>query len=156
MKKQKSHAFGKDTFLLGIDEQGIYYWLETPSWDCDWYWGFGYIETYTNNKHPHLSRDVSSHQHADKFLSEYFTSWNGSKPILKERTFSDKEGWELSELFSQFYFLKQAADNFGRGKANCANTLIRLWKKPDLVKEINEVILPMVMDRIIRILAPLN
>ena len=83
MLKVKSHAFGKDIYLLGQDEQGINYWLEAPKWDCIWYWGFGYIESFTNNKYPHLSKDISSHQHADKFLSKWFTSWNGSKPILK-------------------------------------------------------------------------
>jgi len=154
MKKTKSHAFGKDIYLLGRDEQGICYWLESPVWECSWYWGFGYIKTYTNNKNPHLAKDIGSHQHASKFLSEWFTSWNGSKPILKNATFTDKEGWELSELFSQFYFLKEAGEMFSRGKANCTNTSIERWKKPLLVKEINETILLKVMSRILEILTP--
>ena len=37
-------------YLLGRDEEGINYWLEEPSWDCGWYWGFGYVETYTTNE----------------------------------------------------------------------------------------------------------
>ena len=48
LNKKKIHVFGKDAYLLGKDDQGIQYWLESPSWDCDWYWGFGYVETYTN------------------------------------------------------------------------------------------------------------
>lgn len=154
MLKSKSHAFNKDIYLLGIDEQGIKYWLESPTWDCGWYWGFGYIETYTNNRSPKSSRDISSHQHADKFLSEYFTSWNGSKPILKDSTFTNKEGWELSELFSQFYFLREAAEKFKNGKSNCANTTIKTWEKPNLVKEINEKLIPEVTKRILEILTP--
>ncbi len=156
MEKRKSYAFGKVVYLLGKDERGVYYWLEAPRWECGWYWGFGYIETYTANKHPHLAKDITSHSHADKFMSEYFTSWNGSSPILKEKTFSDEEGWELSELFQQFYFLKEAAEMFGRGKANCAKTSIPLWKKPELVKEINEILIPRVTSRIIEILTPRN
>lgn len=156
MLKVKSHAFGKDIYLLGKDEQGINYWLETPKWECNWYWGFGYIETYTNNKYPHLSKDVSSHTHADKFMSKWFTSWNGSKPILKEKTFNEKEGWELSELFEQFYFLKDAAANFGRGKCHTADTVIEKWQKPELVKEINEILIPKITKRIMDILTPNN
>lgn len=26
-------------FLLGVDEEGVRYWLEQASWNCDWYWG---------------------------------------------------------------------------------------------------------------------
>lgn len=154
MKKKKNHAFGKDIYLLGADENGTKHWLEAPSWDCGWYWGFGYIETYTNNRSPSTSRDIASHQHADNFMSKWFIEWNGSKPILTEQTFSEKEGWELSELFKQFYFLKEVAENFAKGKCNCADTTAPNWAKPELTKEINEVILPQVMERIQEILTP--
>ena len=154
MQKEKSHAFGKDVYLLGQDKDGICYWLESPKWDCGWYWGFGYIGTYTNNKQPQNSQDINSHQHATNFMSEYFTDWNGSKPILKNKTFSDKEGWELSELFKQFYFLQEASENFGRGKCHVADTKIANWKKPKLAKEINEKLIPIVTSRILEILSP--
>ncbi|MCJ7828736.1 MAG: hypothetical protein MUP81_03225 [Dehalococcoidia bacterium] len=152
--KKKTHVFGKDIYLLGTDESGIRYWLESPSWDCNWYWGFGYIETYSNNRSPEHSADISSHQHAENFMSKWFTEWNGSKPILVQQTFDKKEGWELSELFEQFYFLKESAENFGRGKCHCANTIIPLWQKTELAKEINEQIIPKVTARILEILTP--
>ena len=31
MKKQKSHAFGKDIYLLGKDSDGTLYWLKAGS-----------------------------------------------------------------------------------------------------------------------------
>lgn len=37
MEKCKKYMFGKRIYLLGADEDGIRYWLEEPSWDCDWY-----------------------------------------------------------------------------------------------------------------------
>ncbi len=154
LKKQTSQAFGKKVFLLGRDSEGVKYWLEEAKWECKWYWGFGYIETYTRNNDPAHSKDISSHQHADNFMSEWFTEWNGSKPRLVERTFTDKEGWELSELFQQFYLLREAAEYFGRGKANCADTKIKLFKKPELVNEINEDRMPVIIDRIYSILSP--
>jgi hypothetical protein len=154
MNKQISHAFGKDVYLLGADTRGTKYWLEEPRWDCGWYWGFGYIETYTNNDSPNRSRDIDSHQHATNFMSKWFIEWNGSKPILIDMTFSEKEGWELSELFAQFYFLKEAAEMFGRGKAHVANTTISLWADKAKATEINEVLIPMVTKRILEILTP--
>jgi hypothetical protein len=154
MKKCKKHAFGKDIYLLGADEYGTNYWLEAPKWDCGWYWGFGYVETYTNNKSPETSEDISSHSHAKDFLSKYFMVWNNSKPILTKQVFNEKEGWELSELFEQFYFLKQAAEMFKDGKANCATADVPLWRKPELVTEINEKLIPQITSRILKILSP--
>ncbi len=156
LDKKKSHAFGKDVYLLGQDIDGINYWLEAPKWDCGWYWGFGYIETYSNNNVPNRAKDIDSHSHAHKFMSEYFTEWNGSKPILSNKTFNDSEGWELSELFEQFYFLRSAAENFGRGKCHTSDTKINTWKKPELVKEINDKLIPEVTARILEILTPIQ
>lgn len=63
MKKQITHAFNKQIYLLGKNKHNKLVWLEEPSWDCDWYWGFGYMETYTNNTNPSKARDISSHTH---------------------------------------------------------------------------------------------
>lgn len=154
LNKQKSHAFGKDIYLLGTDADGIKYWLEAPSWDCGWYWGFGYIETYTNNGSPSNSKDILSHQHADNFMSKWFKSWNGSKPILENTTFTEKEGWELSELFEQFYFLQKAAENFARGKCHVDNAQVNSWENKPLAEEINKKHIPNVTARILQILTP--
>jgi len=144
MNKRIEQAFNKKVYLLGENENGVYYWLEEPSWDCGWYWGFGYIETYTHNKQPHLARDIDSHSHADNFRKEWTEYFDGSKPIIKKRTFSEKEGWELSELFEQFYHLKTQASFWNSKK----------WKNKKLVKRINEVIIPTITGRILEILTP--
>jgi len=154
MNKTKSHAFGKDVYLLGQDEQNIYYWLESPKRDCTQYWESGYIVTYTNNKYPHLAKNINLRYGAKRFMPKYFTSWHDSEPVLEETTFNNKEGWELSELFSQFLFLRKAAENFTRGNCDVANTAIQEWKKPKLVKEINEVLISQVTKRIMDILTP--
>jgi len=190
MKKRISEAFGKKVYLLGKDDEGTLYWLEAPSWDCGWYWGFGYIETYTNNNNPNRSQDITSHQHWEGTLLErkepvwlvgykemeykqqfpWATKTNNGKPYyhyhkkyvcnpydnpyLVDKTFNEKEGWELGELFEQFYFLKEAAEMFNRGKANIATCTIDSWKDTNKVTEINEVIIPRVIKRIIEILTP--
>ena len=70
MKKKIINKFGKH-FLLGINHDGEYVWLEKESWDCGWYWGFGYLHTYSNNRCPERSRDLNSHFHFDStFLNK--------------------------------------------------------------------------------------
>ena len=161
--KKTTRAFGKQIYLLGRDEYGTNYWLEEPSWDCGWYWGFGYVETYTNNKHPELSRDINSHQHID---SSFMGKVNGSSeyihnifdaPLLRGgTTFTEKEGWELSELFSQFYTLKKAAALFHGGKSNVSNTACThdLNKCKEIYEFINENMMKAIFERIIEILTP--
>lgn len=168
VEKSKSHAFGKNIYLLGTDENGIKYWLEEPKWDCGWYWGFGYVETYTNNKKPELSKDICSHSHISGFLGyqeeysfqkqcfvkgEYIHNLIDSKTFAST-TFNDKESWELSELFNQFYFMQKAAENFGRGKCHTANTIAPNWTNKELSKEINERHIPAITKRILEILTP--
>lgn len=167
LPKTKDHAFGKDVYLLGMDEQGIKYWLEAPKWDCNWYWGFGYVETYSHNRKPSKALDIDSHSHISGFLGtqeeynfdkgcfckgEYIHNLIDNKRFVST-TFNEKESWELSELFTQFYFLKQAAENLGRGKCNIANTTIEKWEDKALAKNINENIIPKVTARILEILS---
>lgn len=42
-----------DQVYLGttLDNEKLY--LSKPSWDCDWYWGFGYVGN--KNLHTHLN-----------------------------------------------------------------------------------------------------
>ena len=128
IKKQKSNAFNKDIYLLGEDKDGIKYWLEAPSWDCGWYWGFGYVETYTNNKNPSKSRDIMSHQHLDVLIEK-------KKFPFEKNPFSENELKSLIDLFKSFYSIK------GSAKGN---------------RYKNEVTLPIIMTKIIDILYPFN
>lgn len=150
MEKKQSHAFGKDVYLLGADEDGTYYWLEAPSWDCGHYWGFGYIETYTNNKFPSNSKDIDSHQHADDFYPKW---WGQSDSTLKKTTFTESEGWDLAELFKRFYTLKSSAEMFARGGCHVSGTSDYLIDE-ELAKRINEELIPETTKKIIEILTP--
>lgn len=161
MKKQISHAFGKDIYLLGKDEYGTKYWLEAPSWDCGWYWGFGYVETYTNNTRPDLSKDIASHQHIDSsFLGKVGDEYIHNifeTPLLKGgTTFTKEEGWELSELFSQFYTLKKSAEFFYSGKTNISSTTVQhdREKCKEIFDYINQTLMPPIFERIKEILTP--
>lgn len=154
MKKRTSEAFGKKVFLLGTDKDGQGYWLGSPTWDCNWYWGFGYIETYTRNFMPHLAKDIKSHEHATNFMAEWFIGCNGSKPKLTDKTFTEAEGWELSELFKQFYHLREQSEFWGRGKMHVADTKIQNWTNKELANKINTEMIPIITARILEILTP--
>ena len=157
MKKQQDHAFRKDVYLLGKDAEGVKYWLEAPSWDCDWYWGFGYVETYQQNWAPSKARDISSHQHADGTYKPEGANFSDSNLFtsgyLVETTFTDKEGWTLRELMTIFYQLRSEADFYHRGKSHVAASPLDFGdqKRSD---HINQVMIPQVTEAIIAILTP--
>lgn len=154
IEKRSSFAFGKEVYLLGSDSDGVTYWLEAPSWDCGWYWGFGYIETYTDNNRPSCSVDKESHQHAIDFYPEWCNK------ILKEKTFSDDEQWVLCELFENFYTLKNLAETQKHeGKEGNYTGKRQGFDYRKLLREdvnINRDCLPFVMAKIVSILSGKN
>ncbi len=157
--KQEDHAFKKNVYLLGTDKEGIKYWLEAPTWDCDWYWGFGYVETYQNNKKPSMARDIDSHSHIDSsFLGKVENKYIHNlydTPILTATTFTEAEGWTLGELFKTFYHLQKSAELFGRGgMGTTTNPVAKLLTNKKQAKRINEVLIPEITKQIINILTP--
>lgn len=151
MKKQTTIAFRKKVYLLGADAEGTKYWLEAPSWDCDWYYGFGYVETYTNNNYPNRSRDIYSHQHFDSlFLNKpQVSAFDAFKTFFKETTLNDNEIWTLIDYMNSFYTLKKAAAMLGRGYSHITEKAkLEEAKNVEMAKEINEKILPAIFKQI--------
>lgn len=151
MKKQTTTAFRKKVYLLGADENGTKYWLEAPSWDFDWYWGFGYVETYSNNNCPEKARDISSHQHFDDlFLSKpRVSAFDAFKAFFKETTLNDNEIWTLLDYMSSFYTLKEAAAMLGIGYSHMTEKAkLSEVQNIEIAKEINEKILPAIFKQI--------
>lgn len=86
----------KDRILLGtIVGCGLVY-LEKHSWDCDWYWGFGYI----GNKRCHFHIDSLINVPSDNVdVNTQFTdTW-----------LNQDQWWILRDLFIQAYAIKEAA-----------------------------------------------
>ena len=131
--------------LLGKDSEGTSYYLADASWDCGWYWGYGYIQT----------RD--SHQHADgKFYdegNEYGDTNIFTGGFLVEKTFNESQGWKLRELMATFYQLKHQAELVGRGGMYItSNPLQDMLKDEKQAKHINEVQIPAITAEITKIL----
>ena len=157
LKKKTSHAFGKKIWLLGQDEEGTNYWLEEPSWDCGWYWGFGYIETYTNNRAPSASKDIQSHSHFDSCWScnnEYLDLRNRDnfKKFFKKTTLTDNKIWELCDYMKTFYTLKEVAELFKHGYSwQTEKAKIDDLQNQEQYDLVNKVWLPEVFKRIEKI-----
>ena len=168
LAKRKSHAFGKDVYLVGKMKSGELVWLEAPSWDCNWYWGFGYMETYTNNQHPHLSRDIASHSHWSRFLGKVET-YNHQKQcftlgeyrhhinesdLMAETVLTEAESWLISDLMKSFYTLQEAAAALGRGDSHYTTDPVKTVQDKDMAEKINKEILPLLFARVLKILTP--
>jgi len=165
LEKRTSYAFKKNVFLLGKNDAGKLVWLEEPCW----YWGFGYIEVYTSNN-PDRAKDIQSHSHFSGMVGQQEIYKDGhwrkgeyvnnvyDSPVLVETAFSKKEGWELSELFKQFYLLQNMAAFCNKEKPGCHITSspvdhgnMKLWSK-----EINETMIPRITAKIMEILSPVK
>ena len=151
MKKQTTIAFNKKTYLLGADAEGTKYWLEAPSWGCGWYFGFGYVETYTNNNCPSKAADINSHQHFDSlFLNDTkVNAFDAFREFFKETTLNDKEIWLLIDYMYSFYALKRAAGILSMGYSHMTEKAkLPEVKSTETSKEINEKILPAIFKQI--------
>lgn len=153
MKKRKSHAFGKDTYYLGYEAStDNHYWLEAPSWDCGWYWGLGYVETYTIPLAPSTSRDINSHQHwrglfngvdggLDRFL-------NLDSPL------TESEKYQVLDHMNTLVTFRAAADIFHRGDSHLSGQTTKICKSEELACAINKQYIPAVWAEVEKILTP--
>lgn len=143
MEKQSKTKFGKKVYLLGVlDNEKI--WLEEPKFDCEWYWGLGYVETYTPR-----GDDISSHRHFDTlFTLDSFMDL--------ESPFSQNEKYQIYELMKQLYTLRHYADMMHLGGAHITSRVNALKSFEDSNKaeynRINQILIPKVWDELKAIL----
>ena len=155
MEKQVINKFGTH-YLLGVDREGDYVWLEKESWDCNWYWGFGYLHTFTNNLHPERAKDLASHFHFDStFFNKQSCSFEVFKEYFKESVLTDDELWQLLDLMRTYYALKASAEIFGCGYSRYTKKAkIDKLKSVETEDAINKSLLPEVFKKIEELLTP--
>lgn len=95
-----------EKIYLGITEEHGRVYITKHSWDCDWYWGFGYVG----------NRDC--HFHFESFLTNCPCK---ASDLFKEPTFSDSSWWIIRDLFIQAYALKEAAATYRYGGHQCTS-----------------------------------
>lgn len=156
LEKSKSKAFGKECYLLGRGKDGNYYWLESASWDCDWYWGLGYIETYTNPLNPAASRDITSHQHFDAmFMKGPHCAYDNFREFFEETTLTDKEIWLLVELMASLYTARHYSDMLHTGGAHFTeNPCKDLIQCTGEYNRINNIVIPALLNKVYELLSP--
>lgn len=136
----KTTKFNQKVFLGKVDGEKIY--LSAPSWDCGWYWGFGYLG---NN---------NCHYHVDGLMRDC-NLFDGLKKHFDKGSFIIKESdiWIFAELMKTFYTLKETAELLGRGGSHyTTNPIAYIIKNTDEVKRINEIVLPALFDAIFDVL----
>ena len=108
MKKHTIHKFGHIYYFLGTDSDGTKYYLQKGSFDCGWYWGGGYVQTFINNRNPEKSRDIASHQHFDGlFFRGKKCGFDMFKDLFTNNPFTDSEIWQICELMKTFYTMRE-------------------------------------------------
>lgn len=140
--------------LIGYNNDEPIY-LSPPSWDCGWYWGFGYL----GNKNCHYHVDGLTKQKTynfDKKCFEYeFTNlYDGFiKHFGNTLRVRKSDLWGLVELFETFYTLKKTAEVLGRGGSHyTTNPAKDLIINKEEVERINKIVLPQIFEEIYKIL----
>ena len=150
---KKSIKIFKDEryYLLGSDKNNIKYWLREPSWDCDWYWSCGWVETFKDG-------DIDTHHLLDMYddMCVWFPGIIGSKKIIINSPFTEDEQWKLAELFKTMYIIKNYANLMYTGYSGISYIYELNLKDLDYAKEINEKLLPQIFDTIKNIMEPEN
>jgi hypothetical protein len=80
--------------------EGERLYLSKHSWDCGWYWGFGYVG----------NKDLGAH-----FDSVFLNDTHTASEIFEEQIFTDSDWWVIRDLFIQAYALKQVAEVYRYG-----------------------------------------
>ena len=156
LKKKIVRAFRNTHYLSGQHDDGVKWYLRKSTWDCGWYWGFGYLDSFTNNACPEKSKDIAGHTHLSSLMFELCGSGVGAlKNRFKERVLADDELFRFVDYAKSAYALKEAAELFGRGHSNYTEKAkIDGLVKPDWVKEINEKMIPEIDAEIEKMLSP--
>lgn len=109
------------TILLGRkDNESIF--ITKHSWDCNWYWGFGYLGN--RNHHFHLESLLGAETSVDA--------------IFSSSIFNQRQWWIIRDLFIQAYALKKAAAVFRHGGYQTTNALTRMVVNPVMEAEMNK------------------
>lgn len=126
--------------LLGYnDNQPIY--LSPPSWDCGWYWGFGYLGN--KNCHYHLSGLAKEVNYYDGLKNHFGKTLN----------IRESDIWTFAELVKTAYSLKEMAEVIGRGGSHyTTNPCKDIITNKEEAERINSIVLPQIFEEIYKLL----
>lgn len=154
MNKETRKVNGKYQFLLGKKGSETY-WLQKASFDCEWYWGLGYVEGYRGKG----SSDKSwrSHQHFDGLFLKPAKFVEGFKEFFDETPFTDDEIWQILELMQSAYTCRKYSDMIHAGGSHITSKV-----KVDLIKSdieygrLNNAVIPSILNEVYKIMMGKN
>lgn len=150
MEKEVRKVNGEYQLLLGI-RNGETYWLEKASWDCDWYWGLGYVESYRG--HGRSDKSWRGHQHFDSLFLKPAEFVDGYKKFFEETTLTDKEIWTLLELMQSAYIARRYSDMLHTGGAHITgNPAKENIQNMAEYERINKQVIPSIMNEVYKLL----
>lgn len=124
------------------DRKMVY--IAAPTWDCNWYWSFGYLQA--TGEHYHL-RDLGYYQGNINWIDALERDFTLNVKLRGDNL------WKFYELAKTAYVLKDAAEILGRGGSNVTlirteNPLSEVIKNNAEVDRINQIVLPKIFDAI--------
>lgn len=134
--------------LLGVTKDGEYVYLSKFSWDCNWYWGGGYLRFYRRN-----NRSWNCHTHFDSIFfnnSDKDNKYHIDKyrDMFEKSALTEEEWWRLFDLMKQFYKLKECAEVFQYGGHMTSKGRTEDELNPFLASELNNqlktIIIPLI------------
>ena len=122
---------------LGDSGEDVFF--EKHSFDCNWYWGFGYLET--RHSHFHFDSVIPTESGRNYLLFDLDHE-------IEIELDPKLDGWLLMELFAQAYALKHAAELYHIGHAGIGDARgLGIERNEEKAKEINSE-LETVLDNI--------
>lgn len=118
----------KKYMLLGRRKDGNKIWLEQASFDCDWYYGFGYLEVVN-----HRRTDIDEHYHFDSLFAKF--GLDKFNEEFKESVLSESELWTLFDLMRTFYILKDVSGLYHSGTSHYTSHTPLSLKNEEKYKE---------------------
>lgn len=140
--------------LIGKNAEGQKVWLEAATYDCNWYWGFGYLHIIDGRR-----KDIISHTHVDDTLLDRSASYLPSLKGMRETVLTKDELWIFLELMSQFYNLKKMVNIIYSKCAGVSSVLAvsenyRLKESVEYGRHINRVLIPSIIHEVYELLKP--
>jgi len=147
-------------YFLGNDKEGIPYYLELPRWDCDWYWGLGYINgnncmfhwDSAEQLHTIDGRSVNTVDGFANFFAESPLYSAGNGPTWEK--YSDV--YKLADIMNSLYTARAYSDLMYRGNSHYTSKGVPSVKNEAEYKRVNTEVIPTLLRALHELLAPEN
>lgn len=151
---------GNKYHYLGTGKDGQNFWLQEATFDCGWYWSIGYVESFTNNKKPWMSRDIEQHTHFDYLMEQQIYPngtrmnwWDGFKNVFDNTLLTDSELWTVIEIMKSLYTARAYSDMLHRGGSHyTSNPVSEVIKNEAEYERISKVVVPALSEKLYSIL----